>query len=140
MDYSAVGKFSFWASPEPFAHYSEEGKTTEKNYLPDLLYDHYEKYGRDYARGILDMKNKTSSSFSNADIYQMNFYSQALKCKKVILCYPYGGNKPPNILRFDDERLYLQKIFSVYFNLVGNSAAEFKANIKRFVQQVDGLI
>lgn len=59
-----------------------------KSYIPDMLYMYQDKKVPASAFCILDMKNKTSKPFSNADVYQMFFYANQLHSKRVILCYP----------------------------------------------------
>ncbi len=105
-----------------------------------MLYDYVDKNGRQTARAILDMKNKTSLPFHNDDIYQMAFYGQMLSCKKIILCYPGNENRSNTALRFNDEKFFLHKIYGSYMNLAGNSAKEFKDNIASFVYRVECLL
>ena len=61
-------------------------------------------------------------------------------CKKVILCYPAGYDKPSCALRFVDENFHLQKIYAAYMNIAGNTAAEFKNNINSFVLKIECLL
>lgn len=140
MEYSRLGKFSYWTAAKNFAFFYQGEEYFERSYLPDLLYDYVDKNGRQTARAILDMKNKTSLPFHNDDIYQMAFYGQMLSCKKIILCYPGNENRSNTVLRFNDERFFLHKIYGVYMNLVGNSAKEFKDNISSFVYRVECLL
>lgn len=140
MEYSSLGKFSYWTSSKSFAFCHQEDTYFERAYLPDLLYDYVEKNGRQTARAILDMKNKTSLPFHNDDIYQMAFYGQMLSCKKIILCYPGNENRQNTVLRFNDEKFFLHKIYGSYMNLAGNSAKEFKNNIASFVYRVECLL
>lgn len=140
MVYSSLGKFSYWTAGKSYAYCSNDDGHIERDYLPDLLFDYYEEYGKPHARAILDMKNKTSSPFHNPDVYQMSFYSQMLSCKKVILCYPAGYDKPSCALRFVDENFHLQKIYAAYMNIAGNTAAEFKNNINSFVLKIECLL
>ena len=86
------------------------------------------------------MKNKNSDPFHNPDVYQMAFYCEMLSCKKVILCYPSNVIKKSNILFFEDEKFYLQKIYAVYINLAGNTAKDFKNNIKDFVLKIERIL
>ena len=109
-------------------------------YNLDLLYDYQDKNGRQSARAILDMKNKTSQPFHNDDIYQMAFYGQMLSCKKIILCYPRSEERSNTALRFNDERFFLHKLYGAYMNLAGNTAKEFKRNIVSFVYRIECLL
>lgn len=140
MEYSNLGKFSYWTSSRSFAFCYQGDEYFERSYLPDLLYDYVDKNGRQTARAILDMKNKTSLPFHNDDIYQMAFYGQMLSCKKIILCYPGNENRSNTALRFNDEKFFLHKIYGSYMNLAGNSAKEFKDNIASFVYRVECLL
>lgn len=140
MEYSNLGKFSYWTSSKSFAFCHQGEEYFERSYLPDLLYDYVDKNGRQTARAILDMKNKTSLPFHNDDIYQMAFYGQMLSCKKIILCYPGNENRSNTALRFNDEKFFLHKIYGSYMNLAGNSAKEFKDNIASFVYRVECLL
>ena len=140
MEYSSIGRFSYWSSSQNFAFYRVNSDLFERSYLPDLLYDYKEVRGRPIAKAILDMKNKTSQPFQNADIYQMNFYSQMLSCKKVILCYPSAERLDSIALRFDEERLSINKLYGAYINIAGNSAKEFKENIRDFIYKIENLV
>lgn len=140
MEYSNLGKFSYWTSPKSYAFCHQGDEYFEKSYLPDLLYDYVDKNRRQTARAILDMKNKTSPPFHNNDIFQMSFYGQMLSCKKIILCYPGNENRRNTALRFNDEKFFLRKIYGSYMNLAGNSAKEFKDNIASFVYRVECLL
>lgn len=140
MEYSSLGKFSYWTSSKSFAFYRQDNEYFERSYLPDLLYDYVDKNGRQTARAILDMKNKTSLPFNNDDIYQMAFYGQMLSCKKIILCYPSNDNRSNTALMFNDERFFLHKIYAAYMNLAGSTAKEFKDNIASFVHRIENLL
>lgn len=140
MEYSNLGKFSYWTSSKSFAFCQQGEEYFERSYLPDLLYDYQDKNGRQTARAILDMKNKTSQPFHNDDIYQMAFYGQMLSCKKIILCYPRNEETGNTALRFNDERFFLHKLYGAYMNLAGNTAKEFKQNIKSFVYRIECLL
>src|SRR5699024_6914691 len=54
MEYSNLGKFSYWTSSKSFAFYHQGDEYYERSYLPDLLYDYVDKNGRQTARAILD--------------------------------------------------------------------------------------
>lgn len=140
MEYSVLGQFSYWASQKSFAFCRHGEEYFERSYLPDLLYDYRDEDGRETARAILDMKNKTSLPFHNDDIYQMAFYGQMLSCRKIILCYPANENKSNTVLRFNDERFFLSKIYAAYMNIAGNSAREFKDNISSFIYRIECLL
>lgn len=140
MEYSKLGKFSYWTHSKSFAFCHEKCEYFERAYLPDLLYDCADKNGRQTARAILDMKNKTSHPFNNDDIYQMAFYGQMLSCKKIVLCYPSNENRCNIVLRFTDEKFFLNKIYGSYMNLAGNSAKEFRDNIASFVYRIECLL
>ena len=140
MEYSNLGRFSYWTASKSFAFCRQGEDYFERSYLPDLLYDYVDKNGRQSARAILDMKNKTSQPFHNDDIYQMAFYGQMLSCKKIILCYPGNEEKSNTALRFNDERFFLHKLYGAYMNLAGNTAKEFKQNIRSFVYRIECLL
>lgn len=140
MEYSGVGKFSYWTEEKVYAFCSDSEGYFERSYIPDLLYDYNETHGKPSARAILDMKNKTALPFHNPDVYQMAFYGQMLNCKKIILCYPSNKNARSTALRFNDEKFFLQKVYAAYMNLAGNSAREFKENILSFVYRIECLL
>lgn len=140
IEYSGMGGFSYWSIPKVYGRTSNKDGISTRSYLPDLLYGYHQKYGRLYARAVLDMKNKISDAFHNPDVYQMVFYCEMLSCNKVILCYPSNIIKESEILFFEDDKFHLQKIYAVYMNLVGNSAKDFKKNIKDFVSKIEKII
>lgn len=140
MEYSTLGKFSYWTSKRTYASSNSKDGSLERSYVPDLLYDYTESFGKPKARAILDMKNKTSAPFHNPDVYQMAFYGQMLNCKKIILCYPSSYDKENNALIFNDEKFFLQKIYAAYMNLAGNTAKEFKQNIQSFIFKIEYLL
>lgn len=140
MEYSSVGKFSYWAEERVYASCSNTEGQFDRSYMPDLLYDYTEANGKPTARAILDMKNKTSQPFKNPDVYQMTFYGHMLGCKKIILCYPSSRNERSSALRFNDEKFFIQKIYGAYMNLAGNTAREFKDNIFNFIYRIECLL
>lgn len=140
LRYSADPGFTCWETAKPYARYEWEKEEHEKSYLPDLLYRYERRWDGESAAAILDMKNKTSNPFSNADVYQMLFYAGVLKSKKVILCYPSAEDRKPAVLQFDYEGLPLKKLHAVSINLSGNRSEEFKENLLRFIEQVNGVI
>ena len=140
MEYSSLGKFTYWTAPKNFAFCQQDEERFERSYLPDLLYDYVDRNGRQSARAILDMKNKTSAPFHNEDVYQMAFYGQMLSCKKIILCYPCNYERTNVALRFVDEHFFLHKLYGAYMNLAGNTAKEFKENIASFVYRIECLL
>lgn len=140
MEYSSVGKFTFWTEEKVYAFCSDTDMYFERAYMPDLLYDFSERNGKPTARAVFDMKNKTSLPFHNPDIYQMAFYGQMLNCKKIILCYPSSQNRKSIALRFTDEKFFLQKVYAAFMNLAGNTSSEFKNNIMSFVFRIECLL
>lgn len=140
MEYSTLGKFSYWTASRNYAFFQQEDDLIERSYLPDLLYDYSERDGKQSARAILDMKNKTSQPFQNEDVYQMAFYGQMLSCKKIILCYPSSEEKETIALRFRDEKFSLSRIYGAYMNISGNTAKEFKQNIASFLYRIECLL
>jgi len=140
MEYSTIGKFTYWSNERVYAFCSSSEVYFERSYIPDLLYDYKESSEKSTARAILDMKNKISLPFHNPDVYQMAFYGQMLNCKKIILCYPSSENSKSKALRFTNEKFFLQKLYAAYINLAGNSAKEFKENIFSFVYRVECLL
>lgn len=104
------------------------------------MYNYRKTLTRGKCTCVIDMKNKTSSPFSNADVYQMCFYSSMLKTNKVILCYPSSEPKESLVLNLSNEGILLSKINAVYINLAGNSAAEFKNNIYSFIKKIYRII
>lgn len=139
--YTDDNYFTTWNEPHYFGEYnSPDFGIINKTYLPDLLYNYRKTLTGGKCTCILDMKNKTSSPFSNADVYQMCFYSSMLKTNKVILCYPSSEPKESLVLNLGNEGILLSKINAVYINLAGNSATEFKNNIYSFIKKIYRII
>lgn len=141
VSYSGDYNFSYWDTEKQYAvcsssHYGDYSKS----YIPDMLYLYQNREIPESAFGILDMKNKTSKPFSNADVYQMFFYANQLHSKRVILCYPACENRENALLKFDQEDFSLRKIYGVYINIAGDTSKEFKDNIYRFIDAVKGLM
>lgn len=67
-------------------------------------------------------------------------YGQMLNCKKIILCYPSSQNRKSIVLRFTDEKFFLQKVYAAFMNLAGNTSSEFKNNIMSFVFRIKCLL
>lgn len=133
--------FAKWDNEEDFAYYTaKNGMEQFKTYKPDLLYAVDEKSKPITAQVILDMKNKTSSPFSNDDIYQMLFYATQLHSKRIILCYPSSSILPISKLNFIENVFPVKYIFAAYLNIAGNSSFEFKQNIQKFIDDVRNLI
>lgn len=141
VSYSGDYNFSYWDEEKQYAKCNSayDGDYL-KSYIPDMLYMYQDKEIPASAFCILDMKNKTSKPFSNADVYQMFFYANQLHSKKVILCYPACENRENALLKFDNESFSLRKIHGVYINIAGNTSKEFKENIYLFVDKVKGLM
>ena len=137
IEFSNAGDFSYWTYGRFFGNYNSYGNTLSREYMPDLLHGFREEDGVVTASAVLDMKNKTSEPFHNSDIYQMAFYGQMLKTKKILLCYPSSGKRTAEVFFFDDPHFYLHKIRAVFFNMLGNTAGEFKKNIRDFVNAID---
>lgn len=140
IDYSGDYNFSYWDDEHNYAEFIEDGINHYKSYIPDLLYGYQDISYPASALAILDMKNKTSSPFTNADVYQMFFYANQLYCKKVILCYPSNSNKDSIVLKFQNENFGLRKIHASYINIGGNTSKEFKNNIYSFIEKIRNLL
>lgn len=137
--YSGDFGFTYWNEDRPYAISTSTDAEYNRSYLPDLLYDF--KDGREpIAACILDMKNKTKAPFTNADVYQMFFYANQLKSKKVVLCYPSVVNQDNAHLKFNNEKLFLKRIDAVYINIAGETSKDFKNNINEFISKVKQLV
>lgn len=141
IEYSEDHLFSVWDNPHFYGEYNNSiVGIAKKTYQPDLLYNYRKNYMGEFCSCILDMKNKTSAPFSSADVYQMIFYSTMLKSPKVILCYPASEYKETTVLNLFNDQIELNKINAIYMNLNGNSANEFKENIKKFINEIFSII
>ncbi len=130
--------FTYWDNEKPYAScFTDEGEYT-KSYIPDLIYNYDPANVSAYC--ILDMKNKVSMPFNNADVYQMFFYANQLNCKKVILCYPSSKDRQNARLSFGNESFFLKRLEAVYINIAGDTALEFKNNIINFIEKVKSLL
>ena len=139
--YSDDMLFTTWNEPHYFGEYVNSIKeTVTKTYQPDLLYNYRKTLTGEVSTCILDMKNKTSNPFNNADVYQMCFYSSMLNTTKVILCYPSATDQETIALNLLNDGIKLEKIHAVYINLSGNSADEFKKNIYIFIERIFEII
>ncbi|MCI8660935.1 MAG: hypothetical protein HFG54_11960 [Lachnospiraceae bacterium] len=137
ISYSGDHNFSYWDEEKRYAVCMDSDNNEYlKSYIPDMLYLCKEQGNLVRAFCILDMKNKTSKPFTNADVYQMFFYANQLQSRKVILCYPSCEDRNNARLRFDNESFSLKKIDGIYINLAGDTSAEFKENINRFINKV----
>lgn len=105
-----------------------------------MLYGYQDKVFPISVYAILDMKNKTSKPFSNADVYQMFFYANQLYSKKVILCYPANKKIMNARLTFDNDSFSIRKLYAAYVNIAGNTSKEFKNNINEFIESVRSLL
>lgn len=141
VSYSGDYNFSYWDDEKQYAICTNDSEDNYyKSYIPDLLYLYQDAKSPISAFGILDMKNKTSKPFSNADVYQMFFYANQLHGKRVILCYPSCREQKNAILKFDNESFPLKKIFGVYINIAGDTSKEFKDNIYSFIDKVKAIM
>lgn len=138
--YSEDHNFTYWDEEKRYAICKSNGDDYFKSYIPDMLYSYQEQNYPNTAYCILDMKNKTSKPFSNADVYQMFFYANQLKCKKVILCYPSSCSVENAVLKFENEDFLIKKLYATYINIAGNTANEFKRNIFEFIDKVKNLL
>ena len=141
VTYSGDYNFTYWESEKQYAVCSgADYDDYFKSYIPDMLYLYQENEMPISAFGILDMKNKTSKPFSNADVYQMFFYANELHSKRVILCYPAGREQQNAVLKFNNEDFSLKQIHGVYINIAGDTSKEFKENINMFIDKIKALM
>lgn len=140
VTYSGDYNFSYWDEEKDYALCTSANDTFYKSYIPDMVYLYQERETPASAECILDMKNKTSKPFSNADVYQMFFYANQLHSKRVILCYPSSVARGNALLKFNNESFSLKKLNGVYVNIAGNTANDFKNNIFDFIDKVRELI
>lgn len=139
--YSEDNLFSTWNEASYYGEYiNPDYGVINKTYQPDLLYNYKKTLTGGESTCILDMKNKTSSPFSNADVYQMCFYSAMLNATKVILCYPASQDQEILTLNLSNDGINLKRINAVYINLAGDSAEEFKENIYKFIGYIFKII
>lgn len=138
--YSGDYNFTYWDDEKTYALCRTHDSEFFKSYIPDMLYGYQSKSFPNTAYCILDMKNKTSKPFSNADVYQMFFYANQLKSKKVILCYPASKNISNALLSFENEDFSIRKIYAAYINIAGDTSKDFKNNIYSFIENVKNLL
>lgn len=125
---------SSWSKPKPFGSYDEKIKT----YNPDLLYGYISNTNE--ALGIIDAKNKYTSSFNNSDVYQMVFYSLMLNSKSLILCYPSSCYCKPKVLNISSKSSCQLYINAVYIDIAGSTKQAFKDSISKFKSEVFSLL
>lgn len=138
--YSGDYNFTYWDEEKNYAICRTNDGEFYKSYIPDMLYGYQDKIYPNSAYCILDMKNKISKPFSNADVYQMFFYANQLSSKKIILCYPSSENVSNAVLKFDNDAFSVKKIYAAYINISGDTSKEFKANIYSFIEKVKSLL
>lgn len=138
--YSGDYEFTYWTNEKSYALCKTETDEFYKYYIPDMLYGYQDKVFPISVYAILDMKNKTSKPFSNADVYQMFFYANQLYSKKVILCYPANKKIMNARLTFDNDSFSIRKLYAAYVNIAGNTSKEFKNNINEFIESVRSLL
>lgn len=138
--YSGDYNFTYWDKEKNYAFCRTDESEYYKSYIPDMLYNYQDKTYPNTAYCILDMKNKTSKPFSNADVYQMFFYANQLRSKKIILCYPCGKDTDNAVLEFDNDAFLVKKIYGAYINISGDTSKEFKANIYSFIEKIRNLL
>lgn len=129
--YANDNKFQDWKKDKLYGTY---GEGNEKSYRPDILYGYDEK--EEKAIAVLDTKNKFSSIFGNADVYQMLFYSHMLNAKKIVLCYPSVENKQRDVLHIDSDNFITDKIHGVYINIAVEEKEAFVEAINQFIEDV----
>lgn len=138
--YSGDYNFTYWDEEKNYALCKTNESEFFKSYIPDMLYGYQEQSYPYTAYCILDMKNKTSRPFSNSDVYQMFFYANQLKSRKVILCYPASEDIGNATLKFDNENFSIRKIYATYINIAGDTSQDFKNNIYSFIDKVKSLL
>ena len=138
--YSGDYGFTYWTDEKSYAFCRIENDEFYKSYIPDMLYGYQDRVLPISAYAILDMKNKTSKPFSNADVYQMFFYANQLNSKKVILCYPSNKRTANGKLSFDNDTFAIRKLYASYVNIAGDTSKEFKSNIFEFIDNVKALL
>lgn len=138
--YSGDYNFTYWDEEKNYALCKVNGSEFYKSYIPDMLYGYQDSIYPYSAYCILDMKNKTSKPFSNADVYQMFFYANQLNSKKIILCYPSSENDSNAVLKFDNDVFSVKKIYATYINITGETSKDFKENIYSFIEKVRCLL
>ena len=138
--YSGDYNFTYWDEEQQYALFKYENKEFYKSYIPDMLYGYQDKIYPNTAYCILDMKNKTSRPFDNADVFQMFFYANQLNSKKIILCYPSNCEKENAVLAFNNDTFNIKKIYASYINITGDTAKDFKENICSFINKIKLLL
>ena len=138
--YSGDYGFTYWTEEKNYAICRTEVDEYYRSYIPDMLYQYQDRCFPISAYAIVDMKNKTSKPFSNADVYQMFFYANQLNSKKVVLCYPSNKKTASSKLTFDNDTFLIRKLYAAYINIAGNSSKEFKNNINEFIDSVRSLL
>lgn len=136
--YTDSNSFSDWSEKEHFANYFENGLEHYKYYLPDILYNY--RISSKKATGVLDVKHKFNSIFSNADIYQILSYARILDSSKAILCYPSAKKKLPAHLILDNKDFQVEEINAVFINITWNSAIELQSIIRDFISEINDIL
>lgn len=121
-------KFTSWNKDKEYGM----SESKEKRYRPDILYG----FKEDKAHVIIDVKNKFSGTFKNADVYQMLFYSGILEAKKLILCYPSVGILNNDELEIYSDNFITNRINAVHIDISGDSKNDFYSSIQRFINDI----
>lgn len=138
--YSGDYNFTYWDEEKNYALCKASDGEFYKSYIPDMLYGYQNSVYPYSAFCILDVKNKTSKPFSNADVYQMFFYANQLNSKKIILCYPSSEEVGNAVLKFDNDTFSVKKIYAAYINISGDTSKDFRENIYSFIEKVRSLL
>lgn len=126
--------FTDWNMEKQYGMY----QSISKNYKPDILYKY--SFNDNKSLAIIDVKNKFSSIYKNADVYQMLFYSGMLNSKKIILCYPSSHYKDPQTLEIFSDNFLNNNIYAVFINICENSKENFSESIDFFIESLYSVI
>ncbi|MBF2285556.1 MULTISPECIES: 5-methylcytosine restriction system specificity protein McrC [Staphylococcus] len=126
--------FTDWNEEQQYGVYNNIGKS----YKPDILYKY--SFNDNKSLAVIDVKNKFSSIYKNADVYQMIFYSGMLNAKKIILCYPSSYYKSPKVLEIFSDNFLNTNIYAVFINICENSKEGFSESINCFIEHLYSII
>lgn len=126
--------FIDWNNKQEYGVYNNITKT----YNPDILYKYIVSEKK--ALGIIDVKNKFSNIYINADVYQMLFYSGMLSSQKIILCYPSAYYRDSEVLEVYSDNFITKNIYAVFINICEESKGSFIESINRFIDDIYAVI
>ncbi|SFH40719.1 McrBC 5-methylcytosine restriction system component [Pontibacter chinhatensis] len=124
--------------PTKYAEFFKDEKVNEKEVLPDIAYNEMNVGLKIKYNGVLDVKNKYPSIFSNGDVFQVLYYSQKFNSDRAILIYPSAETQCYTKLELE-EKIPVE-VYACYFNIKSLSDGSFVKERERFADEILSLL